>query len=384
MLLIKNGHIKTMAGTELENGCILIGDHGKILEVGENLSAPEGCKVIDAECRLVTPGLVEAHCHIGLHNEAVGWEGMDYNEGIDPVTPQMRAIDSIWPLDESFELARQGGVTTCCTGPGSANVLGGTFVAIKTAGKRVDDMIVKYPIAMKCAFGENPKRFYGHNGKKAPMTRMGTAALLRETLFKAKAYMEEKDAGKEPKFDMKLESMLPVMRGEIPLKAHAHRSDDIFTSIRIAKEFGLKLTLDHCTDGAVIAEELAKEGYPAFVGPSLGSKTKIELQSKSFEAPGILQKAGVKVSIITDAPVIPQQYLSMCAGQAVQAGLPMEEGWKTITCNPAESIGIADRVGSLEPGKDGDVVIWTADPLVNVGARAVCTVIEGKIVWQEN
>ena len=384
MLLIKNGHIKTMAGTELENGCILIGDHGKILEVGENLSAPEGCKVIEAEGRLVTPGLVEAHCHIGLHNEAVGWEGMDYNEGIDPVTPQMRAIDSIWPLDESFELARQGGVTTCCTGPGSANVLGGTFVAIKTAGKRVDDMIVKDPIAMKCAFGENPKRFYGHNGKKAPMTRMGTAALLRETLFKAKAYMEEKDAGKEPKFDMKLESMMPVMRGEIPLKAHAHRSDDIFTSIRIAKEFGLKLTLDHCTDGAVIAEELAKEGYPAFVGPSLGSKTKIELQSKSFEAPGILQKAGVKVSIITDAPVIPQQYLSMCAGQAVQAGLPMEEGWKAITCNPAESIGIADRVGSLEPGKDGDVVIWTADPLVNVGARAVCTVIEGKIVWQEN
>ena len=384
MLLIKNGHIKTMAGTELENGCILIGDHGKILEVGENLSAPEGCKVIDAECRLVTPGLVEAHCHIGLHNEAVGWEGMDYNEGIDPVTPQMRAIDSIWPLDESFALARQGGVTTCCTGPGSANVLGGTFVAIKTAGKRVDDMIVKYPIAMKCAFGENPKRFYGHNGKKAPMTRMGTAALLRETLFKAKAYMEEKDAGKEPKFDMKLESMLPVMRGEIPLKAHAHRSDDIFTSIRIAKEFGLKLTLDHCTDGAVIAEELAKEGYPAFVGPSLGSKTKIEVNQKGFDTPGILHKAGVKVSIITDAPVIPQQYLSMCAGQAVQAGLPMEEGWKAITCNPAESIGIADRVGSLEPGKDGDVVIWTADPLVNVGARAVCTVIEGKIVWQEN
>ena len=383
MLLIKNGHIKTMAGTELENGCILIGDHGKILEVGESLTAPEGCKVIEAEGRLVTPGLVEAHCHIGLHNEAVGWEGMDYNEGIDPVTPQMRAIDSIWPLDESFELARQGGVTTCCTGPGSANVLGGTFVAIKTAGKRVDDMIVKYPIAMKCAFGENPKRFYGHNGKKAPMTRMGTAALLRETLFKAKAYMEEKDAGKEPKFDMKLESMLPVMRGEIPLKAHAHRSDDIFTSIRIAKEFGLKLTLDHCTDGAVIAEELAKEGYPAFVGPSLGSKTKIELQSKSFEAPGILQKAGVKVSIITDAPVIPQQYLSMCAGQAVQAGLPMEEGWKAITCNPAESIGIADRVGSLEPGKDGDVVIWSADPLVNVGACAVCTVIDGKIVHQE-
>ena len=383
MLLIQNGHIKTMAGPDLDNGSILIGDDGKLIAVGEGITAPEGSTVIDARGRLVTPGLVEAHCHIGLHNEAVGWEGMDYNEGIDPVTPQMRAIDSIWPMDEAFEHARKGGVTTCCTGPGSANVLGGTFVAIKTAGRRVDDMIVKYPIAMKCAFGENPKRFYGHQGKKAPMTRMGTAALLRETLFKAKQYMEKKDRGEEPAFDMKLEAMLPVMRGQIPLKAHAHRSDDIFTAIRIAKEFGVGLTLDHCTDGAIIADELAREGYPAFVGPSLGSKTKIELQSKSFEAPGILQKAGVKVSIITDAPVIPQQYLSMCAGQAVQAGLPMEEGWKAITINPAQSIGIGERVGSLEPGKDGDVVIWTADPLVHVGAHAFCTVIKGKIVYRE-
>ena len=384
MLLIKNGHIKTMAGPEWENGSVLIGDDGKLIAAGEGICAPEGCEIIDAQGRLVTPGLVEAHCHIGLHNEAMGWEGMDYNEGVDPVTPQMRAIDSIWPLDEAFEHARKGGVTTCCTGPGSANVLGGTFVAIKTAGKRVDDMIVKYPIAMKCAFGENPKRFYGQQGKKAPLTRMGTAALLRETLFKAKNYMEKKDRGEEPAFDMKLEAMLPVMRGEIPLKAHAHRSDDIFTSIRIAKEFGVGLTLDHCTDGAVIADELAKEGYPAFVGPSLGSKTKIELQSKSFEAPGILHKAGVKVSIITDAPVIPQQYLPMCAGQAVQAGLPMEEGWKAITCNPAASIGIADRVGSLEPGKDGDVVIWNADPLVHVGAHAYMTIISGQIVYRES
>ena len=383
MLLIKNGHIKTMAGSELENGVVLIADDGKIAAVGETIEVPENCTVIDAQGHLVTPGLVEAHCHIGLHNEAVGWEGMDYNEGVDPVTPQMRAIDSIWPMDEAFELARRGGVTTCCTGPGSANVLGGTFVAIKTYGKRVDDMIVKDPIAMKCAFGENPKRFYGRQAKKAPFTRMGTAAILRETLFKAKQYQEELDGGKEPKFDMKLHAMLPVMRGQIPLKAHAHRSDDIFTSIRIAKEFGLGLTLDHCTDGACVAEELALEGYPAFVGPSLGSKTKIELQSKSFEAPGILHKAGVKVSIITDAPVIPQQYLSMCAGQAVRAGLPMEEGWKAITINPAESIGIADRVGSLEPGKDGDVVIWTDDPLVNVGAHALVTVICGKVVYEE-
>ena len=383
MLLIQNGHIKTMAGPEIQNGSILMGDDGKIIAVGEGITAPEGSTVLDAQGRLVTPGLVEAHCHIGLHNEAVGWEGMDYNEGVDPITPQMRAIDSIYPMDEAFGHARKGGVTTCCTGPGSANVIGGTFVAIKTAGKRVDDMIVKDPIAMKCAFGENPKRFYGQQGKKAPKTRMGTAALLRETLFKAKNYMEEKDSGKEPKFDMKLEAMLPLMRGQIPLKAHAHRSDDIFTAIRIAKEFGLGLTLDHCTDGACIAEELAEEGYPAFVGPSLGSKTKIEVNQKGFDTPGILHKAGLKVSIITDAPVIPQQYLALCAGQAVQAGLPMEEGWKAITINPAESIGIADRVGSLEIGKDGDVVIWTDDPLVNVGARAFVTVIGGKIVYQE-
>ncbi len=383
MLLIKNGHIKTMAGPEIANGSILIGDDGKIIAVGEGIGAPEGCERIDAQGRLITPGLVEAHCHIGLHNEAVGWEGMDYNEGADPITPHMRAIDSIWPMDEAFEHARKGGVTTCCTGPGSANVIGGTFVAIKTAGKRVDDMIVKYPIAMKCAFGENPKRFYGQQAKKAPKTRMGTAALLRETLFKAKQYMQEKESGKEPKFDMKLEAMLPVLRGEIPLKAHAHRSDDIFTAIRIAREFGVGLTLDHCTDGAVIAQELAQEGYPAFVGPSLGSKTKIEVNTKGFHTPGILHNAGVKVSIITDAPVIPQQHLAMCAGQAVQAGLPMEEGWKAVTINPAESIGIADRVGSLEPGKDGDVVIWTADPLVTVGAHAACTVILGRVVHQE-
>ena len=383
MLLIKNGYIKSMAGADIPNGSVLIGDDGKILAVGENLEAP-GAEIIDAEGRLVTPGCVDAHCHIGLDNQAMGWEGRDYNEIADPLTPQMRAIDSIKPMDEAFPLAIAGGVTSACTGPGSANVVGGTFVAIKLVGKRVDKMIIKDPIAMKCAFGENPKRCYGQMAKKSPMTRMATAALLRELLFKSRRYLEDKESGKNPGFDMKLEAMIPVMKGEIPLKCHAHRADDILTSIRIAREFGVGITLDHCTDGSLIADELAEEGLPAFVGPSLGSKSKIELVNKSFETPRDLTAAGVKVSIITDAPVIPQQYLSMCAGQAVQAGLPMEEGWKAITCNPAESIGIADRVGSLEPGKDGDVVIWTADPLVNVGARAVCTVIEGKIVWQEN
>ena len=239
MLLIKNGYVKTMAGADIENGCVLIGDDGKILKVGADIAIPDGCEVIDAEGRLVTPGCIDAHCHIGLDNEGMGWEGRDYNEMVDPTTPQMRAIDSINPQDEAFTLAIENGVTSACTGPGSANVVGGTFVAIKLTGKRVDKMIIKNPLAMKCAFGENPKRCYGSSLKKSPMTRMGTAAVLRELLFKAKRYLEDKENGKNPSFDMKLEAMIPVMKGEIPLKAHAHRADDILTSIRIAKDLVL-------------------------------------------------------------------------------------------------------------------------------------------------
>ena len=383
MLLIKNGYIKPMVGEDIENGCILIGDDGKIIAVGTELAEPEVCTVIDAEGRLVTPGCVDAHCHIGLDNEGMGWEGHDYNEIVDPLTPQMRAIDSINPQDEAFGLALQGGVTSACTGPGSANVVGGTFVAIKLSGKRVDKMIIKNPLAMKCAFGENPKRCYGQGLKKSPTTRMATAALLRELLFKARNYQQDKDAGKNPAFDMKLEAMLPVMRGEIPLKAHAHRADDILTSIRIAKEFGVKLTLDHCTDGAIIADELAQEGYSAFVGPSLGGKSKIELQNKSFTTPAVLHEAGVPISIITDAPVIPLQYLPMCAGLAVNAGLDEEVAWRAITINPAVQTGIGDRVGSLEAGKDGDVVIWDANPLTTVGGESYTTILDGKVVYQK-
>ena len=383
MILIKNGYIKPMVGEDIENGCVLIGDNGKIAAVGKELDAPAGCAVIDADGKLVTPGCVDAHCHIGLDNEGMGWEGHDYNEIVEPLTPHLRAIDSINPQDEAFGLALEGGVTSACTGPGSANVVGGTFVAIKLSGKRVDNMIIKNPLAMKCAFGENPKRCYGQGMKKSPTTRMATAALLRELLFKARNYMNDKDAGKNPAFDMKLEAMLPVMRGEIPLKAHAHRADDILTSIRIAKEFGVKLTLDHCTDGAIIADELALEGYSAFVGPSFGSKTKIELQNKSFTTPAVLHEAGVPISIITDAPVIPLQYLPMCAGLAVNAGLDEEAAWRAITINPAVQTGIGDRVGSLEVGKDGDVVIWTANPMTTLGAQAYTTIVDGKIVYQK-
>ncbi|MBQ5436874.1 MAG: amidohydrolase [Firmicutes bacterium] len=382
MLLIKNGHVKTMAGPDLEKGCVLINDEGKIEKVAEKIAAPKGAEVIDAEGRLVTPGCVEAHCHIGLDNTAMRWEGMDYNEIVEPVTPQLRAIDSINPLDEAFPLAIQGGVTTAVTGPGSANVVGGTFTAIKLVGKRVDKMIVKDPVAMKVAFGENPKGCYGQKGK-SPMTRMAVVALLRELLFKTQRYMKDKADGKNPPFDMKLEAMIPVLEGKIPLKAHAHRADDILSSIRVAKEFGIKLTLDHCTEGHLIADELAEENYPAFVGPTFGAKSKIELLNKCFDTPRVLNEKGLTISIITDAPVIPLQYLPMCAGLAVNAGLKEEEAWKAITINSANSTGIGDRVGSLEAGKDGDVVVWTADPMHELGAQAYVTVVDGKVVYKQ-
>ena len=364
MLYIKNGYIKTMVGPDIEGGCILIGDDGKIAAVGKDIPCPEGATVIDAQDRLVTPGCVDAHCHVGLDNQGMGWEGRDYNEIVDPITPQMRAIDSINPLDEAFPLGLQGGVTTVCTGPGSANVLGGTFVAVKTVGRRADDMIVKEPIAMKCAFGENPKRCYRNSSDSSRMT---TAAKLREMLFKAREYDRKikaagDDESKMPGFDMKLEALLPVIRGELPLKAHAHATEDIFTAIRIAKEFNVKLTLEHVTEGHLIADELAAEGYPCAVGPSLSDASKWELRNMTFETPGILAKKGIKVSIITDADVIPQQYLPLCAGLAVKSGMDPFDALQAITINPALHAGIADRVGSLECGKDADIVLTDGCP----------------------
>jgi len=382
MLLIRNAHIKPIVGAEIANGCILVDDSGKIAEIAALIDPPTGCQIIDAQGRLTTPGCIEAHCHVGLHDASLRWEGADYNESTDPVTPQMRAIDSIYPQDEYLSAAIEGGVTTACTGPGSANVVGGTFAAIKLYGKRVDDMIVKAPVAMKCALGENPKNSYGQ-AKKSPKTRMAVAAMLRELLFKAKRYNDDKEAGKNPGFDMKLEAMIPVIKGEIPLKAHCHRADDICTIIRIAKEFGVKLTIDHCTEGALIADELAKEGYPALVGPSFGMSGKNETSKKSFATPAILHKAGVPICIITDHDVIPQENLPLCAAWAVDAGLDAEEAWRAITINPAKVIGISDRVGSLETGKDADIVIWTADPMTMVGAHAYMTVIDGKIIYSE-
>jgi len=381
MILIKNGYVKTMAGDDIDGGSILVGEDGKICAIGKDIEAPEGAEIIDAEGRLVTPGCVEAHCHLGMSEGGVGKEGNDTNESSDPITPQMRAIDAFCPQDENIAEAVACGVTTACTGPGSANVVGGTFAAFKLHGVCADDMVLKNPIAMKCAFGENPRRFYGEN-KRAPITRMAVASLLRELLYKTKRYLTDKENGKNPAFDMKLEAMIPVIKGEIPLKAHAHRRDDIFTAIRIAKEFGVKLTIDHCTAGAGIAEHLAKEGYPVFLGPSFGNRGKIELRENSFATPAAMSRAGVPFAIITDSPVTPLKRLPMCAGFAASEGLDIEEAWRAITIYPATYTGIADRVGSLEVGKDADIVIWQDNPLVTIGTTAYVTMIDGKVVYR--
>jgi imidazolonepropionase-like amidohydrolase len=383
MILIKNGNIKTMEGPDIIGGDILI-EGDKIKKVGKNIETDGEVEIVDASDCLVVPGLIDGHCHLGMWEEGIGFEGADGNESVDPVTPQLRAIDSINPMDEGFKMAREGGVTTAVTGPGSANVIGGTFAAVKTYGHRIDDMIIKFPTAMKIAFGENPKRVYNEK-EKSPITRMATASILRETLFKAQKYYEDVERGKKepddkPEFDMKLDALLPVMDKEIPLKAHAHRADDIFTALRIAKEFDLEVTLDHCTEGHLIAEDLAKENKPALIGPSLSEKSKYELKNLTFDTPKVLQEAGVLIAIITDSPVIPLQYLSLVAGLAVKSGLKEEEAWKAITINPAKITGIDDRVGSIKEGKDADIVIFEGNPLRNIDSKPKKVIINGKII----
>lgn len=365
-MLLKNGTIYDAVNPQPYQADIALRD-GRIAAIGADLEPLAGEEVIDVAGRRIYPGFVDAHSHLGLDNYGMGYEGDDYNEMGDIVAAQLRGIDSFNPQDKAVTMALRGGVTTVGVGPGSANVLGGTFLAVKTAGKCVDDMVIKAEVAMKCAFGENPKRCYRDKGDSARMT---TAAKLRDMLFQARDYMERKEAAgddvlKRPKFDMKMEALIPVLKGEMPLKAHAHRADDICTAIRIAKEFGVKMTLEHCTEGHLIADIVFRSGYPAAVGPTLTDASKIELVNKTFDTPGILARAGVQVSIITDAPVIPQQYLPLCAGLAVKAGMDPFQALQAITINPAKHLGVADRVGSLEVGKDADVVVTDGDAMVS-------------------
>jgi len=388
MLLIYNANIDTVTNGVVKNGYILVEDN-KIKEIGEmsniNLNDYE-CKKIDATNKYVYPGFIEAHCHLGLSESAIRFEGSDHNESTDPVTPNMRGIDGINPMDITFKEALEAGVTTVNTGPGSANIIGGTFSIIKTHGKRIDDMIVRDPSAMKCAFGENPKRVY--NGKnKMPSTRMAIAALFRETLSKAKQYLDKKEAAgddvtKLPNYDAKLEALIPVLKKEIPIKAHAHRADDIFTAIRIAKEFDLKMTIDHTTEGHLIANELLEEGYPCIVGPSFGHRSKFELKEKSFETPKVLSEAGLDIAITTDSPVVPLDKLPLMAGLAFKEGMDKDAALKAITINPAKILEIDDMYGSIEVNKIADLVVLDKHPF-EVDAKVSHVIVSGEVVVEK-
>lgn len=385
-MYIVGGRIITMSGEEFEDGVLRIMD-GKIAEIGDAGSVkvkPENNEdVIRLNGEWVMPGIIEAHCHMGITEEKKGMEGDDCNETVDPITPFLRAIDAINTMDAAFGDAVRAGITTAMIGPGSSNVVGGQFALIKTYGRRIDDLIIKAPAAMKVAFGENPKVNYSGQGK-SPSTRMATAAMLRRELFDAAKYLKSKEKaeaeGEDFEEDFDKECWIPVLKGDIPIKAHAHRADDIFTAIRIAEEFGLSMTIDHCSEGHLIANELAAAGYPAIVGPDLASRSKIEVQNVAFKTAGVLNRAGVMTAITTDHPVSLIQSLPICAGMAVKAGLPMEEGLKAITINPAIICGVADRIGSLEVGKDADVAIFDGNPM-EVFTHTVYTIIDGKIVY---
>ena len=383
MLTIIHGNIMTMAGKDYEDGFVQI-RNGKITAVGDMADCPVqkgGDGVICANGNPVLPGIIEAHCHMGITEEKKGMEGDDCNESVEPITPYLRAIDAINPMDAAFDDALRAGITSAMVGPGSSNVVGGQFAFIKTHGRCIDRMIVKAPAAMKVAFGENPKvNFSGQN--ISPATRMAIAAMLREELFKAQEYQRKRKENPEQEKDFRYECWLPVLEGSIPLKAHVHRADDILTAIRIAKEFHLSMTLDHCSEGHLIAEEIKESGFPAIVGPDMASRNKIEVQNMAFKTVGILNKEGICTAITTDHPVSMIQFLPICAGLAVKSGLPPQEGLRSITINAARICGVSDRVGSLEPGKDGDVVIFDGNPL-EVFTSALCTIIEGKVVYQD-
>ena len=391
MLLIRNAKIlHTMAGPEIMDGYVFIAN-GKIVEAGAGsppkLELPPDARIIDAKGLEVLPGFVDAHCHVGMWEDAVGWEGDDGNEMTDPFTPHLRAVDAIYHADRAFREAYEAGVTTVVTGPGSANVMGGQFLAMKTSGRRVDEMIVKEPLALKAAFGENPKHVYNER-KQAPSTRMATAAIFREGMHKAKEYMEMQERHKnkpddndKPEYDMKMEALVRALKGELPIKAHAHRADDILTAIRLAREFQLRMTLDHCTEGYLITDILYEEGFPVITGPLLTDRSKVELRSQTLKNPGILARAGIKVAISTDAPCVPIQYLALSAAMAAREGMDRTEALRAITINAASIVGIGERVGSIEPGKDADLVIMDGHPF-DLKSRVRFTIINGNVVYE--
>ena len=382
VILIINGRILTMAGPTYDPGCIQI--TGTIIStIAEKITPSGNESVIDAKGCWVLPGLVESHCHIGITEEKTGLEGDDCNETTEPITPYLKAIDAINPMDAAFHSAIKAGITSVMAGPGSSNVVGGQFAFLKTDGRCLDDMIVLEPAAMKIALGENPKKNYGNNNTM-PSTRMAIGAMLRRELLRASQYIEEKRraqaAGQAFEEDFELECWIPVFEKRIPLKAHVHRADDILTAIRIAKQFGLRMTLDHCTEGHLIAESINESGYPAILGPHLASRNKIEVQYMDFKTAGLLYKAGVKIALTTDHPVSLIQYLPLCAGLAAKEGLDQEEALKAITINAAQICNVSARVGSLEIGKDADIAIFDGNPMQTL-TRCLVTIINGRVVY---
>ena len=388
MLLLKNGNVMTMAGPAFVGDVAI--ENGKIVAVGQSLSYSDA-EVRDVTGMTVMPGIVDPHCHIGMWEDAMGFEGADGNECTNPITPELRAIDAINPYDRCFEEAAAGGVTTCVTGPGSANVIGGQFVAIKTHGDSVENMVLRFPVAVKAAFGENPKRVY--NGKnQTPSTRMATAALMRKALIEAQEYNEKLERGKAdpekmPERNLGKEILARVMRRELPMKIHAHRADDILTAIRICREFKLRYTLDHCTEGYLITdklkEALSEDCEGIIVGPLLTDRSKIELKNLSFKAPKVLEQAGIEYAMMTDHPVTPEQYLPICTAVAVREGASEEGALKAITINAAKITGIADRVGSIEVGKNADIAVFSGHPF-DFRSRCVLTLVNGKVAHEEH
>lgn len=386
MKAIVNGKIYTITHGILEQGTILI-EKGKIAQIGQDIEIPAEAEVIDASGKIITPGIIDAHAHVEIWEEGIGWEGMDVNETTNPVTAHVRAIDAINPEGLGMRDALTGGVTCIWVAPGSANVIGGHGVTMKTYGHVVDEMIMLEPSGLKAATGENPKGAYGQRQKRMPMTRMGVAAVMREALLKGQQYLNKidkaaGDAEKMPPRDLGLEVIGKVLRKEIPLRAHCHRHDDMMTVVRIGEEFNINVSIEHATDAHKVVDVLAKKQVPIVVGPSVTSRSKVEVRDRSLRTAGICANAGVPVSLMTDHPIIPVHHLHLCAALCVKYGMKEEDALKAITINPAQLIGVGDRVGSIEVGKDADLVIWSKHPF-DIMSKVEYTLIDGEIVYNQ-
>jgi len=380
---ITGGYLVPIDGAPVEGGTVLITD-GRIAAVGADVSVPDGVPTVDATGRWVLPGFIDAHAHLGVWEEGEGWAGDDVNEMTDPVGARLRALDAINPADLGFADALSGGVTSCVIKPGSGNPIGGQTVAIKTWGRMVDEMVIKSPASVKSALGENPKRVYG-NKDKTPATRLGVAAVIRDALTKAQDYQARRDehAARDKPFerDPSMEVLLRVLSGELPWCQHTHRADDIATALRLADEFGYRVVINHATEGHLLADVLAERNIPCIVGPMFSTRSKVEVRNRSLATPGKLARAGVTVALTTDHPVVAIDFLVHQATFAVREGMDRDDALRAITLNPAAILGFDDRVGSLTPGKDGDVVIWSGDPL-DVMQRAEQVFVSGREVYR--